>query len=60
MKLIQILTAQLDKLVKDGLPELHAFYRDLEDAELISEDELRDLQVALALHVVRILLFTGA
>ncbi|THC89979.1 hypothetical protein EYZ11_010568 [Aspergillus tanneri] len=42
--------SQLERLIKDGSPDLHMFYRDLQEAELISESEIRELQMACALE----------
>ncbi|KAA8652085.1 uncharacterized protein ATNIH1004_000989 [Aspergillus tanneri] len=50
MKLLKILSSQLERLIKDGSPDLHMFYRDLQEAELISESEIRELQMACALE----------
>ncbi|KAE8358565.1 hypothetical protein BDV27DRAFT_163459 [Aspergillus caelatus] len=50
MKLLQILAPQLEHLVKIGLPDLHIFYKDLKEAKLLSESELRQLEGRFALE----------
>ncbi|BDD60236.1 hypothetical protein MAP00_005381 [Monascus purpureus] len=50
MKLLKILAPQLEHLVKIGLPDLHIFYKDLKEAKLVSESELRQLEGRFALE----------
>ncbi|KAE8399780.1 hypothetical protein BDV37DRAFT_259679, partial [Aspergillus pseudonomiae] len=50
MKLLQILSPQVEQLVKNGSPNLHIFYEDLKKAELLSENELRELEECFALE----------
>ncbi|GMG16930.1 unnamed protein product [Aspergillus oryzae] len=54
MKLLKILAPQLEHLVKIGLPDLHIFYKDLKEAKLVSESELRQLEGRFALEGVEI------
>ncbi|KAE8149028.1 hypothetical protein BDV25DRAFT_141190 [Aspergillus avenaceus] len=49
MKLLQILEPQLEQLVQNGLPDLHRFYNDLNKAELLPQDTLRELSISFAL-----------
>ncbi|KAE8396945.1 hypothetical protein BDV37DRAFT_289843 [Aspergillus pseudonomiae] len=49
-KLLQILSPQVEQLVKNGSPDLHIFYEDLKNAELLSENELRELEECFALE----------
>lgn len=53
MMLLRILAPQLEHLVKNGLPDLHLFYKDLKEAKLLSENELRELEGRFALEGVR-------
>lgn len=50
MKLLQILSPQLEQLVKSGSPNLHMFYKDLKEAELLSKNDLRELKIRFALE----------
>ncbi|KAB8213218.1 hypothetical protein BDV33DRAFT_210420 [Aspergillus novoparasiticus] len=50
MKLLRILAPQLEHLVKNGLPDLHVFYKDLKKAKLLSENELSELEGRFALE----------
>lgn len=52
MKLLQILSPQLEQLVKSGSPNLHMFYKDLKEAELLSKNDLRELKIRFALEGV--------
>jgi hypothetical protein len=52
MELLQLLSAQIERLVNSGSPDLRVFYRDLKEAELMSEDDLRQLQEAFDLEDV--------
>ncbi|KAL4869118.1 hypothetical protein BDV12DRAFT_196550 [Aspergillus spectabilis] len=45
MQLLEILTPQLECLVEDGSPDLEVFYKDLKITKLVTEDELRQLQI---------------
>ncbi|KAE8334482.1 hypothetical protein BDV24DRAFT_170146 [Aspergillus arachidicola] len=49
MKLLQILEPQLEQLVQNGLTDLHRFYNDLNKAELLPQDTLRELPMSFAL-----------
>ncbi|KAB8212610.1 hypothetical protein BDV33DRAFT_211202 [Aspergillus novoparasiticus] len=50
MMLLRILAPQLEHLVKNGLPDLHLFYKDLKEAKLLSGNELRELEGRFALE----------
>jgi hypothetical protein len=52
MKLLKILSRQLEKLVDEGRPDIHAFVDALEKEKLISKEEFHDLSVSFALDEV--------
>jgi hypothetical protein len=52
MRLLQILSQQLEQLVHEGRPDLHAFYAALKEERLVSGDEFRQLGVTFALDGV--------
>ncbi|RHZ45973.1 uncharacterized protein CDV56_104172 [Aspergillus thermomutatus] len=50
MKLLRVLSPQLELLVKQGSPDLRSFYEDLKREELVSDKELRELKIPFALE----------
>lgn len=53
MRLLRILGPQLEQLVCEGQPDLHALYNALCQEKLVSPKELQDLRVTFALDSVR-------
>ena len=54
MKLLYILVLQLEHFVKNGLPDLYIFYKNLNEAKLLSASELCELGGCFALEEVSI------
>ena len=54
MQLLGILGTQLERLVGEGQPDLHALYDGLRREKLVSQKELEDLRVAFALDSVSV------
>lgn len=52
MQLLGILGTQLERLVCEGQPDLHALYDGLRQEKLVSQKELEGLRVAYALDSV--------
>jgi hypothetical protein len=52
MQLLHILGRQLEQLINEGHPDLHAFYDALKKEKLVSEEEFRELHVTFALDGV--------
>lgn len=45
MQLLRILGPQLEQLINEGHPDLHAFYDALKKEKLVSEEEFQELHV---------------
>lgn len=52
IRLLQILSQQLELLINEGLPDLDSLFASLKAESLVSEDEYRELRVAFALEAV--------
>lgn len=50
MKLLQMLRPQLEQLVGGRSPSLHMYYKDLKEVELLSENDLCELQIRTSLE----------
>jgi hypothetical protein len=51
-KLLDILELQLKLLIENGTPDLAAFFENLVDSRLVTDNELRELQVEFPLESV--------
>jgi hypothetical protein len=51
-KLLDILEPQLKLLIEKGTPDLAAFFENLVDSRLVTDNELRELQVEFPLESV--------
>lgn len=52
MRLLHILGRQLELMINEGHPDLHALYDSLKEEKLVSEEEFRELRLTYALDAV--------